>query len=61
MSGYPGRLADLIRPALSWRPDFVAPRPAGAFEGVTAKITSVTSLRVLPAGFCLNLRSLVIA
>jgi ATP-dependent RNA helicase SUPV3L1/SUV3 len=40
------RLADLIRPALSWRPNSPAPQPAGAFEGsgftVTQAMTSLT-------------------
>ena len=40
------RLADLIRPALSWRPGSPAPQPAGAFEGigfiVTQAMTSLT-------------------
>src|SRR5215467_9206501 len=40
------RLADLIRPALSWRPGSAVPRPAGAFEGigfiVTQAMTSLT-------------------
>ena len=40
------RLADLIRPALSWREGSAAPRPAGAFNGfgftVTGAMTSLT-------------------
>jgi len=40
------RLADLIRPALGWRPGSAAPQPAGAFEGggftVTQAMTSLT-------------------
>ncbi len=40
------RLADLIRPALTWRPGSPAPQPAGAFEGsgftVTQAMTSLT-------------------
>jgi ATP-dependent RNA helicase SUPV3L1/SUV3 len=40
------RLADLIRPALSWRPGSPAPQPAGVFEGtgftVTQAMTSLT-------------------
>src|SRR5207344_183086 len=40
------RLADLIRPALSWRPGSAAAKPAGAFEGtgftVTQAMTSLT-------------------
>jgi len=39
------RLADLIRPALSWRPGSVAPQPAGAFEGIGFTVTqAMTSL-----------------
>src|SRR5262249_42276487 len=39
------RLADLIRPALSWRPGSAAPQPAGAFEGVGFTVTpAMTSL-----------------
>ena len=40
------RLADLIRPALSWRPDSPGNKPAGAFDGtgftVTQAMTSLT-------------------
>jgi ATP-dependent RNA helicase SUPV3L1/SUV3 len=40
------RLADLIRPALSWRPGSAAPQPAAAFEGIgftaTPAMTSLT-------------------
>lgn len=40
------RLADLIRPALSWRPDSPLPKPPGAIEGggftVTQAMTSLT-------------------
>src|SRR4051794_36223925 len=40
------RLADLIRPALSWRPGAVGEKPAGAFDGrsfvVTQAMTSLT-------------------
>jgi ATP-dependent RNA helicase SUPV3L1/SUV3 len=40
------RLADLIRPALNWRPGSAASQPAGAFEGigftVTPPMTSLT-------------------
>jgi ATP-dependent RNA helicase SUPV3L1/SUV3 len=40
------RLADLIRPALSWRPGSPAPKPPGAVEGggftVTVNMTSLT-------------------
>jgi len=40
------RLADLIRPALNWRPGSAVPQPAGAFEGsgftVTQAMTSLT-------------------
>ncbi len=40
------RLADLIRPALAWRPNSSGVRPAGAFEGlgftVTQAMTSLT-------------------
>ena len=40
------RLADLIRPALAWRPNSTGPKPAGAFEGtgftVTQAMTSLT-------------------
>lgn len=40
------RLADLIRPALSWRPGTSAEKPAGAFDGrsftVTQAMTSLT-------------------
>lgn len=40
------RLADLIRPALSWRPGTAGTRPAGAFDGraftVTQAMTSLT-------------------
>jgi ATP-dependent RNA helicase SUPV3L1/SUV3 len=40
------RLADLIRPALSWRPGSPAPRPPGAVEGggftITVNMTSLT-------------------
>jgi ATP-dependent RNA helicase SUPV3L1/SUV3 len=40
------RLADLIRPALSWRPGSTADRPAGAYDGrgfvVTQAMTSLT-------------------
>jgi ATP-dependent RNA helicase SUPV3L1/SUV3 len=40
------RLADLIRPALSWRPNTGAEKPAGAFDGrsfvVTQAMTSLT-------------------
>jgi ATP-dependent RNA helicase SUPV3L1/SUV3 len=39
------RLADLIRPALSWRPGSLAPQPAGAFEGIGFTVTqAMTSL-----------------
>jgi ATP-dependent RNA helicase SUPV3L1/SUV3 len=39
------RLADLIRPALSWRPGSAAPLPAGAFEGIGFTVTqAMTSL-----------------
>jgi ATP-dependent RNA helicase SUPV3L1/SUV3 len=39
------RLADLIRPALAWRPNSPAPQPAGAFEGIGFTVTqSMTSL-----------------
>jgi ATP-dependent RNA helicase SUPV3L1/SUV3 len=39
------RLADLIRPALSWRPGSPAPQPAGAFEGIGFTVTqAMTSL-----------------
>jgi ATP-dependent RNA helicase SUPV3L1/SUV3 len=39
------RLADLIRPALSWRPGSAAPQPAGAFEGIGFTVTqAMTSL-----------------
>jgi ATP-dependent RNA helicase SUPV3L1/SUV3 len=39
------RLADLIRPALSWRPGSLAPRPASAFEGIGFTVTqAMTSL-----------------
>jgi ATP-dependent RNA helicase SUPV3L1/SUV3 len=39
------RLADLIRPALSWRPGSAAPEPAGAFDGIGFTITqAMTSL-----------------
>ena len=40
------RLADLIRPALSWRPGTPGEKPAGAFDGrsfvVTQAMTSLT-------------------
>jgi ATP-dependent RNA helicase SUPV3L1/SUV3 len=40
------RLADLIRPALSWRPGSPAPKPPGALEGggftITVNMTSLT-------------------
>src|SRR3569623_3646505 len=40
------RLADLIRPALSWRPGTAMEKPAGAFDGraftVTQAMTSLT-------------------
>ena len=40
------RLADLIRPALSWRPDAPGNKPLGAFDGtgftVTQAMTSLT-------------------
>ena len=40
------RLADLIRPALSWREASPGPKPAGAFDGrgftVTGAMTSLT-------------------
>ncbi|MBV8839276.1 MAG: helicase, partial [Alphaproteobacteria bacterium] len=40
------RLADLIRPALAWRPDASGPKPPGAIEGggftVTVNMTSLT-------------------
>jgi ATP-dependent RNA helicase SUPV3L1/SUV3 len=40
------RLADLIRPALGWRPGSAAPQPVGAFEGIgftaTPAMTSLT-------------------
>ena len=40
------RLADLIRPALSWREGAITPKPAGAFDGrsftVTGAMTSLT-------------------
>ena len=40
------RLADLIRPALAWRPGSPAPKPPGAIEGggftVTVNMTSLT-------------------
>ena len=40
------RLADLIRPALAWRPGSPAPKPPGAVEGggftVTVNMTSLT-------------------
>jgi ATP-dependent RNA helicase SUPV3L1/SUV3 len=39
------RLADLIRPALSWRPASASPAPAGAFEGIGFTVTqAMTSL-----------------
>ncbi len=39
------RLADLIRPALMWRPGSPAPQPAGAFEGIGFTVTqAMTSL-----------------
>jgi ATP-dependent RNA helicase SUPV3L1/SUV3 len=39
------RLADLIRPALSWRPGSPAPKPPGAFGGTGFTVTqSMTSL-----------------
>ena len=39
------RLADLIRPALSWRPASAAAKPAGAFEGIGFTVTqAMTSL-----------------
>ena len=39
------RLADLIRPALSWRPGSPAPQPGGAFEGIGFTVTqAMTSL-----------------
>jgi ATP-dependent RNA helicase SUPV3L1/SUV3 len=39
------RLADLIRPALAWRPGSPAPQPAGAFEGIGFTVTqAMTSL-----------------
>src|SRR6267143_515059 len=39
------RLADLIRPALSWRSGSAAPQPAGAFEGIGFTVTqAMTSL-----------------
>jgi len=39
------RLADLIRPALSWRPASAAPQPAGAFDGIGFTVTqAMTSL-----------------
>jgi ATP-dependent RNA helicase SUPV3L1/SUV3 len=39
------RLADLIRPALSWRPGSPAPQPAGTFEGIGFTVTqAMTSL-----------------
>jgi ATP-dependent RNA helicase SUPV3L1/SUV3 len=39
------RLADLIRPALSWRPGSPAPQPAGAFGGIGFTVTqAMTSL-----------------
>ncbi|MBO0753729.1 MAG: helicase, partial [Bradyrhizobiaceae bacterium] len=39
------RLADLIRPALAWRPGSPAPPPAGAFEGIGFTVTqAMTSL-----------------
>jgi ATP-dependent RNA helicase SUPV3L1/SUV3 len=39
------RLADLIRPALAWRPNSPAPRPAGALDGSGFVVTgSMTSL-----------------
>jgi ATP-dependent RNA helicase SUPV3L1/SUV3 len=39
------RLADLIRPALAWRPSSPAPQPAGAFEGIGFTVTqAMTSL-----------------
>jgi ATP-dependent RNA helicase SUPV3L1/SUV3 len=39
------RLADLIRPALAWRPGSPAPQPAGAYEGIGFTVTqAMTSL-----------------
>ena len=39
------RLADLIRPALGWRPSSAVPQPAGAFEGIGFTVTqAMTSL-----------------
>ena len=42
------RLADLIRPALAWRPGSPAPKPPGAVEGggftVTVNMTSLTGI-----------------
>ena len=39
------RLADLIRPALAWRPNSAGVKPAGAFEGVGFTVTqAMTSL-----------------
>jgi ATP-dependent RNA helicase SUPV3L1/SUV3 len=39
------RLADLIRPALAWRPNSIGSKPAGAFEGIGFTVTqAMTSL-----------------
>ena len=39
------RLADLIRPALAWRPNSLGSKPAGAFEGIGFTVTqAMTSL-----------------
>jgi ATP-dependent RNA helicase SUPV3L1/SUV3 len=39
------RLADLIRPALSWRPNSAGVKPSGAFEGIGFTVTqAMTSL-----------------
>ena len=50
------RLADLIRPALAWRPNSAGVKPPGAFEGlgftVTQAMTSLTG--VVGRGFCLD-------
>jgi ATP-dependent RNA helicase SUPV3L1/SUV3 len=54
------RLADLIRPALSWREGSVVPKPDGAFDGrsflVTGAMTSLTGAS--GEGFASILRSL---
>src|SRR5262249_14995975 len=50
------RLADLIRPALSWREGAPGPKPDGVFDGRSLVVTGVmTSLTGASGEYCLSL------